>query len=560
MKDISLLLEIAHFIGASHIERDVLFLQSKTKSECPLILPLVGEFSSGKTSLINALTDSKALETATMPTTATIYEIHFGCEENSARITHKDGSSTIINDISSLHNDTIRDAVVVDVYDTSKRVPSSIVLVDTPGLSSSDPAHKQTLVDFIPHADGILIVSDVNQQLTRSTLDFIKMMELSNRRVFYVLTKCDTKEKSEIEAAISYIVDNYHVQKDNIICVSAKNDELSDFNHLLTTIQSEKSQIMLRANEQRANSIASKLIEQMNVVLNAGEDDASMEEALQSEEKKLRVINKRIDKLYADIQEEINDVTRSAERSFEDTIASKLESMIANRGVNFDSEASSAINNTSSLIVSALRGEIKSIVLNNLSKYQNAEDMIHLSSLEDIDVSNYSVNGLSYDLNLNEMGHQYDGYIATGIKVAAIAAAAEVGAMGAEAAETYGVIDAVIDGAQEIENLKSKASSGLVESMVGLITDNTMGKPQRRRAIHEYMDSYLVPAFKAELQSKTQILFNNISSIIKKDAACAIEETKKAISSLREQRLNNHSEYLQKVSTIKKYKEQLKQY
>ena len=60
--------------------------QVLNSASAPVMLPLVGEFSSGKTSLINALTDSKALETATKPTTATIFEIHFGAQSIQAKI------------------------------------------------------------------------------------------------------------------------------------------------------------------------------------------------------------------------------------------------------------------------------------------------------------------------------------------------------------------------------------------------------------------------------------------------------------------------------------------
>ena len=58
-----------------------LIKERSSNSECELILPLVGEFSAGKTTLINALLESeRKLETATEPTTATLFEIHFGAE------------------------------------------------------------------------------------------------------------------------------------------------------------------------------------------------------------------------------------------------------------------------------------------------------------------------------------------------------------------------------------------------------------------------------------------------------------------------------------------------
>ena len=36
-----------------------------------------------------------------------------------------------------------------------------------------------------------------------------------------------------------------------------------------------------------------------------------------------------------------------------------------------------------------------------------------------MDISSYSISGLNYNLDLNSAGHQYDGMISTGVKVAA---------------------------------------------------------------------------------------------------------------------------------------------
>ena len=65
--------DIADYLGLSDIVSELEAIDLRSRQEnANLILPLVGEFSSGKTTLINALTDSKKLETSTKPTTATI--------------------------------------------------------------------------------------------------------------------------------------------------------------------------------------------------------------------------------------------------------------------------------------------------------------------------------------------------------------------------------------------------------------------------------------------------------------------------------------------------------
>ena len=110
-----------------------------------------------------------------------------------------------VEDISSIKNTEVADAEFVKVYDTSSRIPQTTLLIDTPGLSSSDPRHKQALVSFLPEADGILLVMDINAQLNRSTIDFIGTISLSNRPVYLILTKCDTKTGEQALNSIKYI-------------------------------------------------------------------------------------------------------------------------------------------------------------------------------------------------------------------------------------------------------------------------------------------------------------------------------------------------------------------
>ena len=54
------LIEIAQILEFKDLLQELQFIKSHEDSAtCPLVLPLVGEFSSGKTTRINALTDNK---------------------------------------------------------------------------------------------------------------------------------------------------------------------------------------------------------------------------------------------------------------------------------------------------------------------------------------------------------------------------------------------------------------------------------------------------------------------------------------------------------------------
>ena len=599
MENITRILEIANSLGFDDLRKDLERIYERTKqTNAELTFPLVGEFSSGKTTLINALTDSKKLETATKPTTATIYEVHFGCEKCHASVLNANGDFEEYDDISALKNDQLADATVVNIFDTSTKVPSTTILVDTPGLSSPDPRHKQTLVDFLPYADGILLVTDVNQQITRSLTDFIQTMKLSKKPIYLVITKCDTKSQSDLDAAKQYISDNCKLPIQQMACVSSLKDNLQELYTLLDTIQKDKNNIVKQVDGQRVKNIVNEMLARMEELLKVSSTDKDLDEAIRRQEYELNLINRNIERLIEDTKSEIEETERNITRKFEDTISERLESLVVGKSDNFDADAVSAINNTASLLFNDYKFDIQKLLQEKARSRKNTENGLSLRSLEEMDLSSYSISGLNYNLDLNSAGHQYDGMISTGVKVAAAVGAVVAvastggGAAVAAAATVDNAIDIadtvsdvgsivsnnrMVDRIEKVVSIAGKASDnfdaidgynqragqqvganrGIVESMVGFVTDKTWGKPQRKRAIRNYMDDTLMPDFKREMKNVGNVLIVNIQKTLQEEASETIEAKRSSLEKLKQERKDKKEEYNQRINQIRDYKHEL---
>jgi small GTP-binding protein len=599
MENITRILEIANSLGFDDLRKDLERIYERTKqTNAELTFPLVGEFSSGKTTLINALTDSKKLETATKPTTATIYEVHFGCEKCHASVLNANGYFEEYDDISALKNDQLADATVVNIFDTSTKVPSTTILVDTPGLSSPDPRHKQTLVDFLPYADGILLVTDVNQQITRSLTDFIQTMKLSKKPIYLVITKCDTKSQSDLDAAKQYISDNCKLPIQQMACVSSLKDNLQELYTLLDTIQKDKNNIVKQVDGQRVKNIVNEMLARMEELLKVSSTDKDLDEAIRRQEYELNLINRNIERLIEDTKSEIEETERNITRKFEDTISERLESLVVGKSDNFDADAVSAINNTASLLFNDYKFDIQRLLQEKARSRKNTENGLSLRSLEEMDLSSYSISGLNYNLDLNSAGHQYDGMISTGVKVAAAVGAVVAvastggGAAVAAAATVDNAIDIadtvsdvgsivsnnrMVDRIEKVVSIAGKASDnfdaidgynqragqqvganrGIVESMVGFVTDKTWGKPQRKRAIRNYMDDTLMPDFKREMKNVGNVLIVNIQKTLQEEASETIEAKRSSLEKLKQERKDKKEEYNQRINQIRDYKHEL---
>ena len=556
---------IAEFLNLNNVIAELIQIETRVQQQnAPIILPLVGEFSSGKTTLINALTDSKCLESATKPTTATIYEVHFGAEVCRAEVINAEGARVDVSDLSTLKNDALADAQVVTLFDTSNRVPSSTIIVDTPGLSSPDPKHRQTLVDFLPKADGILLVADINQQITRSLTDFIQMIKLSQRPIYLILTKSDTKSREDVELAKAYICKNCEIPLKQVAVVSATKDSLTDFYALLDSIQQEKKDILKRVDEQRIKNIIQFMSEYIDGLISASDSsDGALEDAIMDSQEELNQIKQSINRLIQSMSDDIEEQERETTRKFEDTVFDKLNTLISGKSSDFDNDAIMAINGTASLLMSSYRNNIQTAMRSAAQKQKGSEHDISFSSLMSMDLSNIQLSGLSYTLDLNSMGHEYDKLIKMGV-IATAAVVRHSVFEGAEEAKqlltfakdvvsTYKVIE---DGAQRL-SAKTGSNKDIIDNMVGLVTENLFSKPQRVRAIHNYIDTTLSPEFRERLYNISHQLIEAIRESLYADASEVIGQRTETLNQMKTERKEQIEQFNQRINQLRDYKKRL---
>lgn len=597
MEHIRKVIEIAEKLELKNIVSELEKIDFRSKqSDAKIVIPLVGEFASGKTALINALTDSKKLETATEPTTATIYDIHFGCERSYAEVITECDEKRVIEDIADLKNKELINSKVVTVFDTSTKVSSSTILVDTPGLSSPDPKHKQTLVTFLPMADAILLVSDVNQQVTRSLSDFVSTMEFSKKPIYLVLTKCDTKTEQEVEDAKKYIEENIKIPVKNIVAVSASENKLDELCMLLQEVQKTKTEIIRQVDGQRYVNCVKFMIEHIEGLMKASGSDKELDDAIFACQDDLKKVERSINRFIETVKSDVEDLERNIHRKFEDFVSSRLNNLAVSKSSNYNAEAISIISNSTSLFLNEYKSGIGDLIRDKIKNLQISEQKLELGGVENIDLSSFQISDFNCDIDLNSMGHEYDKYIKTGLIVAATvavvatagsasAAAVPAGTTAVASAGTAGVatavdvLDTVTDvgsivsnsrtvdrindyantamtAARTVQNIGSEMceEKGLLDSLIGTITDDAMGKPQRVRAVRNYVDMTLAPKFKSSLQVVSSDIIKSIRNALLADTSDVLEQKREALSKLKLEKEEKKDAFNQKIETLKDYK------
>lgn len=609
MELINNLLETAQYLKLENTVYEIEALKARRESDNQLlVLPVVGEFSSGKTTLINALTNSKKLETASKATTSVIYEIYFGNPQEKGEIIYNNGSLEEVEDLGVIKNDQLDNVQFIRIYDIAQKIANSTVIVDTPGLSSNDARHLQALNSYLPNADAILLCIDINQQITNSLIEFIKSAKLTERPIYLVVTKTDSKTQNEVEQAVEYIQKNIELPLDNIVCISALNNQLDDFYKLIGDIQQKKNDIIGKKITFELEQIRKNLVSQLEELIKSASSPNEMEKERKSKQRELMRLQDNIDKLARDVRNDVEGLNIETSRQFENTISTRLEAIITKRDSDIDKQAFNAIKGTADLILSNYKDKVRKALLRLAQNRRGTDDAIDLRSLENTDLSFVQMENLSYTMDLYGAGHENDVMIGNIVKYTAIAVTvaggagllARAGAAAAASAAVKGanavdVVDTVTDVASVASNVKTqrvikdsfskkvtkgvkslnngvdtinkvsknveKASNvggGFFPSAVGWVTEQFQGKPQRQRAIRNYLSNTLLPEFKGNMIDISSTIITNIIELLHQEASDKVEGISKNIQELEELEREQKVAFNEKINTLKTLKDKLK--
>ncbi len=210
--------ELGHFVG--EIARAAGALDS------PLLVTVMGEFSSGKSSFVNAFIGADVAPTGITPTTATINVVRYG-HERGGRLIARDGTATELGwDALMAHLRALTPAAASALERVEILVPlpqlEKIHIVDTPGLNSIQPEHEATARAFIARADAVVWVFTASQGGKASEKKALASIQAEGKRVLGVLNKADQLTPEDTAEVIGFIRGELGELVETIVPVSAR--------------------------------------------------------------------------------------------------------------------------------------------------------------------------------------------------------------------------------------------------------------------------------------------------------------------------------------------------
>lgn len=189
-------------------------------------ISVVGEFSAGKSTFLNALMQERILPSFTKETTATINFlrhkdkaengesgcVHYNDEHTEAF--HSADLKTVSRYVST-NSDSVDVAKAVkylDLFLDSRFLEGNVTLVDTPGLNGIAEGHRNMTLDQIEKSSAGIFLFDANKPGSHSDFEFLGELQKRIKNVILVLNKIDNIKSSEgetVESVVEKLKENY---------------------------------------------------------------------------------------------------------------------------------------------------------------------------------------------------------------------------------------------------------------------------------------------------------------------------------------------------------------
>ena len=191
----------------------------------PLNVAIVGQFSSGKSTFLNALLGCEILPTGLTPVTAKLTHIKYG-ENYALRVDYENGKELNLN-IDQIGKFVDQRIFTDDVKELCIYAPSEILksvsFIDTPGLNSLSSADTAVTKELLDSVGAVIWLSLADNAGRASELkDIREFLEGKGKIAIFALNQKDKLSESELQNVLNHCENTFKDLFSSIVAVSAK--------------------------------------------------------------------------------------------------------------------------------------------------------------------------------------------------------------------------------------------------------------------------------------------------------------------------------------------------
>ena len=325
-----------------------------------LLIPVIGAFSAGKSSLINAFIGEDVLGVGLTPETELATELRYSSDPHLLALRPNGSSERLSVSALSTLKSRADEFTHVQLYLDNPQLKAlpSLVLVDMPGFGSSLANHNKAIGYYLPRGVHFIVVTSVEDgNITQSMLRQLDDLQTYGRDFSFLLNKINLRSDEQVQAVSDLVDDQIRsnfVTSRPLVTVGLDGDQR--LKEVLPRLQPE--QMVRQIFEDRLKDLTHSLLSQINLALNSlKKDQAENQYALSELAKGIRQIERKRDDVLEDLRDQQLD--RTVDRCLK-TVGRELEgveSELVSAGLAGNQEAFSRI--VSEVVRSSMTRSVK---------------------------------------------------------------------------------------------------------------------------------------------------------------------------------------------------------
>ncbi|MGH3781176.1 MAG: dynamin family protein [Pseudonocardiaceae bacterium] len=161
-------------------------------------LAVVGQFSRGKSTLMNAILGAAYLPTGVLPMTSVVTTVSYGSRPLAMvrRLESRLAIETPLAEVARFVAQSSAERSELQVASVDVEVPAEVLrlgfaFIDTPGIGSAIEVNTATTKRFLPQADAVIFVTGFDSVLTADEVEFLAEVGRHVGKLFLVINKRD---------------------------------------------------------------------------------------------------------------------------------------------------------------------------------------------------------------------------------------------------------------------------------------------------------------------------------------------------------------------------------
>ncbi|MBE0471905.1 MAG: dynamin family protein [Methyloprofundus sp.] len=481
----------------------------KQVKESELLVPLVGGFSAGKSTAINALLGEEILPVAVTAETAIPAEIRFAEEDYIIAIkTQENGaeeSRHLVSELSTL-SQSASEYEVVKIY-LNRPILRDILpftLVDMPGFESSNSAHNYSILRYITKGAFYFFLVNMKDGSLKKQ-DFIRLSEIYDlgRDFTVFLTKKDLSSAEEIEAITKFVKEQVESEYGSHIDVrSVDSDDNDQFLNALK--QANPEELFYRLNINLVKDVFYHAASDLNTALSGLKTDA------QTIEKELSDLEESVINITLSRDQQIESIKSGTLIEVENRVVAKVESQLQSSVQDLANSLGASSESFNKMISDLVRGVLVSELNREIGRMSN-------------DVVNRFSGSMNFNFKDVQLEKDWANTLIDSLQSQIMSALVSINSDGKNNSKIGTGIGAMLGGlAMAIPHPVIKVVMMVLPGIIGAIFDNVRASKEKEQKINA-IQSQVIPSVISSVRAEVSNVLVEVSNILVKTVSDEFE-------------------------------------